>query len=88
MMVLLAGGVRTNKEKQPKNFHLKFTTKFVSMEVYRRHTINNCALFFALDVFLSERRNFEDNKINFFGLTNSFYLIENIFIAFRSFWQF
>ena len=63
----LLGGVRTKKDKQPRNFHLNIThcsLHFVSAEVYRCHKINTCTLFFALNVFLSERRNFAGNKIS------------------------
>ena len=66
MVLLLTGGVRTKKEKQPRfcSFETHCSLQFVSTEVYRRHKINKCTLFFALDIFLSERRNFADNKIN------------------------
>ena len=38
--------------------------KFISTEVYRCHKIKNYTLVFASNVFLSERRNFANNKIN------------------------
>ena len=67
MMVLhLAGGVRTKKEKQPRNFHLNLTVVY-NLLVQRytdliKLTPVHCV--FALNVFLSKRRNFADNKIN------------------------
>ena len=64
MVLLLAGGVRTRKATENFLFEPHYSLQFVSKEVYRCHKINNCTLFIALNVLLSERRNFADNKIN------------------------
>ena len=67
MVLLLADGVRTKKEKQPRKFHLNLTVVYNLL--VRRYTdaikltTVHC-FFFPLNVFLSERRNFADNKIN------------------------
>ena len=45
MVILRAGGVRTKKDKQPRNFHLNCSLHFVSTRVYRCHKSNNCTLF-------------------------------------------
>ena len=46
------------------SFERHCSLHFVSTEVYRYHKINNYTLFFALNVFLSERLNFADYKIS------------------------
>ena len=57
-VLLLASGVGTKKEKQPRNFlfffFFFFTAKFISTELYRCHKINNCTVVFALNLFLIE----------------------------------
>ena len=66
MVLLLAGGLRPQKEKQPRNFHFDLTV--VNNLLVRRYIdaikLTALTLFFALNVFLSEIRNFADNKIN------------------------
>ena len=57
----------TNKERQAiKKFSFEHhcSVHFVSTEVNKCHKINNWTLLFALNVFLSEGRNFADNKIS------------------------
>ena len=66
MVLLLTGGVRTKKEKQPRNFHLNLTVVY-NLLVWRytdaiKLTTVHCL--FALNVFLFERRKFVGNKIN------------------------
>ena len=64
MVLLLASGERQATEKL--SFERHCNVHFVSTEVYRCHKFNNCTLFLVLNlhVFLSERRDFADNKIS------------------------
>ena len=73
-VLLLAGAVRTKKEKQPRNFHLNVTvvynllvrryTDAIKLTTAQLHIVFFFFffffLFFALNLFLSERGNFAD----------------------------
>ena len=69
IVLLLVGGVRTKKDEQQRNFHLNVTVVYI-LFCHKVRTARRFFFFFfffffsALNVLISERRNFADNKIS------------------------
>ena len=71
MVLLLAGGERTKKDKQPRIFHLNVAVVYILLVRWYTNAIKltttRCCFFFfffALNVFLSERRNLTKLVLN------------------------